>query len=346
MKKTLFIGIDFSKKTFDVSVIHHNNLQSADYQMFENSKEGCVSLLEWVKTLTVAPCGEWLFCGEHTGLYSICLSEFLVQKGLFLWLENPLQIKRSCGIKRDKNDRADSREIALYACRFSDKARAYQLPAKALKSLELLLSYRERLVGNKQVLLVSATEIKRVMQHDPTAGFIYEESKRDIAHINRQIKEVEKRMLEQIECDEQLHENYRLVSSVKGVALINAVAILIVTQNFTRFDNSRQFACYAGMAPFGKQSGTSINCKPQVSSLANKKIKVLLTQAARCAINHDANIKEYYARKLAEGKDSRLIINNIRSKMIHRIFAIVRNRQPYRVDYVNETDKAQNGLTA
>ena len=52
MEKKLFIGIDFSKKTFDVSVIHRDNLQFEDYQQFENSKNGYISLLEWLKTLS------------------------------------------------------------------------------------------------------------------------------------------------------------------------------------------------------------------------------------------------------------------------------------------------------
>ncbi len=153
MQKSLFIGIDFSKKTFDVSVIHPNNLQTVDYQQFENSKEGCISLIKWIKTITDYPREQWLFCGEHTGLYSICLSEYLVKQDLYLWLENPLQIKQSSGIKRDKSDQVDSREIAFYAYRFQDRARVYQLPDKSLKSLELLLSYRERLLINKHHFL-------------------------------------------------------------------------------------------------------------------------------------------------------------------------------------------------
>ena len=339
MDKKLFIGIDFSKKTFDVSVIHHSDLQKVDYQQFENSKAGCTALLKWVKLLPKEPCRDWLFCGEHTGLYSLCLSEFLIRKDLFLWLENPLQIKQSSGIKRDKNDKADSKDIALYACRFQDKARVFQLPDKALKSLELLLSFRERLVSNKQVLLVSAAEIRRVMQRNTTARSIYEQSQKNIERIHKEIKEVEKRMLEQIQTDEQLSENHELVSSVKGIGLINTVAILVATQNFTRFENSRQFACYAGMAPFGKQSGTSINSKPKVSHLANKKIKALLTQAAKAAIIHDPNIRRYYERKRAEGKDIWLITNNIRNKMIHRIFALVRNKQLYQMDNRSPLDK-------
>jgi transposase len=338
-KKTLFIGIDFSPKTFDVSILHLDNLQRVDYRQFENSKEGCTSLLKWVKVQSKSPGSDWLFCGEHTGLYSLCLCEFLIKKGLFIWLENPLQIKLSSGIKREKNDKADSRDMALYAYRYQDKARAYQLPDKALKSLELLFSFRERLKKNKQALLVSAAEIRRVIDRDATTRFIYEQSQKDIERINKEIKEVEKRMLEQIDSNEELKENYKLVSSVKGIALLNTVAILVATQNFTRFENSRQFACYAGMAPFGKQSGTSINGKPHVSKLANKKIKTLLSQAAKCAINYDKNIRTYYQRKLAEGKDEWLITNNIKNKMIHRIFAVVQSRELYQVDYRNHLSK-------
>jgi transposase len=325
----------------DVSVLHPNNLQSSDYKQFENSKEGCSALLKRVRSLTEKPSSDWLFCGEHTGLYSLFLSEFLIKKGLYIWLENPLEIKQSSGVRREKNDKADSRDIALYAFRFQDRAKRYILPDRALKSLELLLSFRERLVGNKQVLLVSAAEIRRVLTRDATARFIYEQSQKDIERINKEIKEVEKRMLEQIRSSEKLQENYELVSSIKGVALINTVAILIATQNFTRFANSRQFACYAGLAPFGKQSGSSIHTKPRVSRLADKKLKVLLTQAAMCAIRHDPNIRQYYERKLAQGKDKWLITNNVKNKMIHRIFAVVRNKQLYQVDYGNPLSKSK-----
>ena len=208
-----------------------------------------------------------------------------------------------------------------------------------LKSLELLLSFRERLVSNKQTLLVSAAEIRRVIETQPPDRFIYEQSQKDIERINKEIKEVEKRMLEQIAGDECLQENYELISFIKGVALINTVAILVATQNFTRFENSRQFACYAGMAPFGKQSRTSINTKPRVSRLADKRIKTLLTQAVKCAIVHNQNIKRYYEWKLAEEKNKWLATNNIRNKIIHRIFAIVRNKQKYQIDYRNPLQK-------
>ncbi|MDR0582150.1 MAG: IS110 family transposase [Prevotellaceae bacterium] len=80
---------------------------------------------------------------------------------------------------------------------------------------------------------------------------------------------------------------------MKGIALINTVMLLVSTQNFTGFSTSRQFCCYAGLAPFGSQSGTSIKTAPHVSHIADKKIKVLLTQAARSAIRFDPDIRGY-----------------------------------------------------
>ena len=59
-------------------------------------------------------------------------------------------------------------------------------------------------------------------------------------------------MLEQIASDERLQENYELVSSIKDATLINTVAVLVAAQNFSRFENSWQSACYVGITPFGK----------------------------------------------------------------------------------------------
>jgi transposase len=157
--------------------------------------------------------------------------------------------------------------------------------------------------------------------------------------INREIKDIEAKMMELIKSSDSMNENYKPVTSVKGIAMINTVAIPVATQNFTRFANSRQFACYAGLAPFGSQSGTSINVAPHVSHPADKKIKVLLTRAALCAIRHDTDIGRYYRRKMAEGKQEWLIVNNVRNKLIHRIFAIVRTGIFYQVDFKKTLDK-------
>ena len=51
--------------------------------------------------------------------------------------------------------------------------------------------------------------------------------------------------------------------------------------------------------------------------------------AALAAINHDPNIKTYFERKVEEGKNKMLIVNNVRNKLVHRVCAVIKRQKPY-----------------
>lgn len=333
--KNLFIGIDFSKKKFDASLFEANSPQEKKHELFENNDSGFKSLLDWVKSNSSVDSSEWLFCGEHTGLYSLSLSLFLVKKHLFMWLENPMQIKKSTGIKRAKTDEIDSADIALYAYRFQDKAQRFTPAGKTMSDLKLLFAYRERLIHMKVGLLVSAKEIRQVMKRDATARFIYEDSRGEVLRLNKKIGKIEEMMKLKINEDEQVKQNYDLATSVKGIGMVNAIAFIVTTDNFTRFESARQYACYCGVVPFEKSSGTSIKGGKHVSRIANIRIKTYLTQAARSAVLYDEQLKEYYDRKLKQGKKDQVIINNVRNKLLQRVFAVIKKGKTFEKDYRN-----------
>jgi transposase len=332
-KKLLFIGIDFSKSKFDVSALESVEQDAVAQATFDNTKEGFEALLKWVSKQSKIGCENWLFCGEHTGLYSRSLAVFLARKQLFVWLENPLQIKQSTGIKRIKTDRADSLVIATYACRFCDRATAYRLANNALESLQILHTYRARLVKEKVLLKVPATELRRVINRDSVSRFIYEESQRKVKNIEKEIEKVETLMHKTI-MESELRENYLLTLSVKGIGIITATCLIVHTDNFAAFENARQLACYCGCAPFPNESGT-INKGTHISHLANKYLKTLLTSCALSAIKHDKELSAYYHRKIAEGKNKYTVINNVRNKLLQIVFAVVKHKIPYRENYLN-----------
>lgn len=334
--KNLFIGIDFSKKTFDASFFEREKKGEIFYSRFENTKEGFKAFTKWISMNTIVSRDQWLFCGEHTGLYSLELSAFLLKQNLFVWLENPLQIKLSSGIKREKTDKVDSLGIAHYAYRFQDKAMLYKLPDKIFTSLQNLLSFRGRLIKNRHELLVAAKETRRILNRDKTARYIYEQSMLEISRLSKKIKAVEEQMLLLLDDTEELRANYERITSIKGIGMINALMILIYTENFTRFTDCRKFACYVGVVPFEKSSGTSLSRGKRISRLANAQIKTLLTQAAKCAVVHNPKLKCYYQRKLAEGKSMKVAINNVRNKLLQLIFTLVRKRQTYINEYDNQ----------
>ena len=335
MKKKVFIGIDFSKLTIDVSVLEIWNPEKMTHSQFENNSKGFKKMLKWIKQITREPEPTWLFCGEHTGIYVINLVSFLKGKSITIWLESALRIKGSQGLCRGKDDKTDSKRIAMYAYRFRDRAKEYILPLPVITNLQDLMAYRERLKNMRHALKVSSKELGKAKSLDPIAGYIYEGSLENIKSINKQIKEIEQKILSLIKGHEELKKNYQIITSIKGIAFVNAVTIIIATNNFNWFDDARQFACHSGSAPFKHQTGTSVKHGDKVSHLANKKIKKYLTLAASSAMQYNAQFKAYYQRKAAEGKEHFLIINNIRNKLIHLIFALIRTGNKYEENYCN-----------
>ena len=337
MKKKLFIGIDFSKSKFDATILEKVEQTSYVQEKFTNDEEGCKALLKWVGEQSSIKRSDWLFCGEQTGLYSRGLSHFLYGKRLSMWLDNPLQIKKCSGIKRGHDDRIDSHNIAQYAIRYIDKYVAWKPASKEVETLQLLHSYRDRLVRVKVSLSNAATEIRRAISRGKTSRFVFEDSNVEIRHLEKKIDSIEAQMTRTV-MQSEMRENYELVCSVKGVGPITAIALLVHTNNFTSFENVRQLSTYCGCAPFPDSSGT-VDRGNRISKLANKELKVLLTSCARSAVVHDKVLSAYYDRKIAEGKKDRVVINNVRNKLLHRIFAVVHSKIPYSADYINPLEK-------
>lgn len=148
MKSSLFIGIDISKATLDVSVLSPADTNTLSYAQFLKNTKGFTQLLKWLKQNSEGmPVNTWRICMENTGISSLERNCFLHKKGIWQCLENALQIKRSMGVLRGKSDKADSGTIALYAYRFQDKLKPYVLPDKTLLRLRALFAQRERLVS-------------------------------------------------------------------------------------------------------------------------------------------------------------------------------------------------------
>ncbi len=136
-------------------------------------------------------------------------------------------------------------------------------------------------------------------------------------------------MLDVISSDESIKSNYELLLTIKGVGMINALAAIIATGNFTRFQTARQYAKFCCVAPLSCRSGTSVRNGDHVSKAGHNDIKATLTEAARSAIQHDAQLKQYYERKRAQGKSHGCVMNAVKFKIICRMFAVIQRQTPY-----------------
>lgn len=331
--KKLFIGIDFSKEKLDATIIlacGMKEIGSRQYGSFPNDTKNYRKFLKWVKTNAwdTSP-EEWLFCGEDTGSCSIVLSKWLYGRGYDIWIENAYAIKHSSGIQRVKNDKADSGVIAEYAWRHQDKSIIFEPLSESLSGLREVFLYRHKLVQQKVAMEIRKKD-KSNAGKSKVLSFINRKSKHLISEINKSIVECDKMIDAIIESDQELKENYTLITSIKGVARQNAACIIIYTNNFKKFNcDPRKIACYYGVAPFSKQSGTSINTPARTSHFANKLIKSLLGQAAHIAKLFNPEIKEYYQRLISKGKKPQVALNNVKNKLIRIMVALVRKKMPY-----------------
>jgi transposase len=331
MRSSLFIGIDISKATLDVSIFAPAVMTAVHYQQFANGVKGFAQLVKWVKQQTNnLPQEHWRVCMENTGQYSLELNCFLHERGIWQCVENALQIKRSMGVMRGKNDKTDSKTIVLYAYRFSDKLKQYILPGKILQRLRALFAQRERLVDMHRQLQLGVQSLKGYAKE--LVSDIAGQNEVLLKNIAVQIKVVDKELKECLK-DEAVQKKAKLIQSVPGVGLQTAVYLLIVSRGMQSFDSPRQFACYSGCAPFEHSSGVSVRGKTKVHFIANRKMKSLLHMAAMNAITFNEELKTYYKRKIEEGKNPMSVLNAVRFKLICRIFSVVRREEEYQKEY-------------
>lgn len=321
MKFTWFTGIDVSKATLDVAFCHKENPDQFIHQQFANTTAGFKQLLTWLKKQKV-DLTQNFFCMEHTGHYTLALCCFLQEQKLAYTLVSPLHLKKSLGITRGKNDQVDAQRIAQFACLHQRTLKPMQLPSACLLKLKNLMAFRERLTKTKVSLKQTLADLKDTGKLVDNS-FIIKQSEKQLKLVEDQIKHTDKQMEVTLQEDEQIQNHFRLITSVVGIGMVTAIAFLIYTQDFTAFDNGRQFACYAGVAPFEYSSGSSIRGKTKTSPLANRKMKALLSNCASAAVQHDPELKAYYQRKLKQGKAKMSVLNAVRAKLINRVFATV-----------------------
>lgn len=320
-----FIGIDVSKETLDFSLVVRGEKQF--HIQTTNNKKGIMQVVKQLKQ-SYAILSETVFCMEHTGLYNEHLLNTLSSIKANIWLESSLHIKQSSGLQRGKNDKVDSLRIALFAYKNREEAKLWEAPRQAITQLKHLTTLRNRLMRAISQLQVPLKENKSFMPKDLAAKLSLH-SKASLKGLKADLMKINDSILAIIKEDERLNHLFSIVTSVDGIGPVTATQILISTNEFKNFHFAKQFACYAGVAPFEHSSGSSVRGRTRVSNMANKTLKKLLFLASLSASQIKGEMNDYYVRKVNQGKNKMSVLNAIRNKLILRIFACVKNNRPY-----------------
>ena len=159
-EKTI-IGIDVSKKTFDLAMGINTQGASITKACFANNLKGYDKMKSWLTERGVT-FETTLFCMENTGLYHRLLASFLLSKKAIVWVETPVEIKWSMGIQRGKSDPVDAGRIYNYAFRNQDKINHYEEKDENLQQIADYMALRERLQSCIKTLRLPVKELRSV----------------------------------------------------------------------------------------------------------------------------------------------------------------------------------------
>lgn len=322
----VFIGIDASKDVLDYAF--HFNGKLEYFGSYGNTNKQIKKVFaRLAEHMGSADFSTWIVCFENTGVYSKRLLRVMLEFEIACVEQDPKAIKYYFSQARGKTDKWDACRIAQYVYERHQDLDLTVQTNKQIEQLKHLHSYRSSIVDTKRKLQNTMSEKADFIDAEILCGTkiindqLIENLNTSIAELDRQIQVI-------ISSEAEIEKNYKLATSVIGIGAVNATAFIIFTENFKTITDPRKFAAYAGIAPFPNQSGKRKGAS-HVSKKANIPLKALISNGVQSAINHDPQIKAYKNRLEQQGKPPGVIYNNIKNKLVHRVFSVIKRGTPY-----------------
>ena len=311
----VYVGIDVSKSTF---VVAYSSAKTSKTATFKNTTKG---IYEFIKTISVS---EHHCVLEATGNYSALLVYMLSESGFIVSLENPLKIKSFSRVMLSvvKTDEIDARLIALYGEKMQPAP--YRLRSKTI----LVLKQKRTVLRQLKKQLVATRNLKGSMEVLPIFDSKCKKTiEKTIEFLEKQIKNMEEELasLAQNEFKKQMD----LLTSIKGIGVTLATALIITTGGFTYFDNAKQLTRFLGLSPTYQQSGTSVNIKGHINRNGDPTLRSQLYVAAFSSLRCNAECKACFDRLRSNGKPGKVALIAVANKLVRQAFAVVTQEKSY-----------------
>lgn len=317
---TNYTGVDISKSFFDVAI---PQLGKYRHYKFNNDTRGFKALLE------VLPINSHVIM-EASGPYYLQLACYLTGHGIPVSVINPLVIRRFCQMRmsRSKTDKKDAMMIAEYGK--TEKPGLWKVPEQhvvTLQQMEALLSNlnKERTALSNQL----ESFIHSGMLDKQLKTIVIEELERK----DSLIKKITKAMA--LIAEQHYTEMLSNLESIPGMGRKTAMALIVLSGGFDRFDDYRKLSSYIGICPRLFESGTSVKGKARICKMGMSRIRAMLYICSWSAKRCNKACKELYERLIAKGKAKKLALIAVANKLLKQAFSIATQKTKYNENYSN-----------
>ncbi|MNZ76683.1 Transposase IS116/IS110/IS902 family protein [compost metagenome] len=127
-------------------------------------------------------------------------------------------------------------------------------------------------------------------------------------------------------------EEYDLIQSIPGIGHKIAATILSEIGEVDRFDHPKKLVAFAGIDPSVFTSGKFTATRNRITKRGSRQLRYALVLAVQCGLIRSRNtrIKEFYDRKRAEGKPHKVALVACANKLVHWLYAILKNKKMFR----------------
>jgi transposase len=320
--ETNYTGIDISKLFFDVAIPLADKY---GHYKFSNDEAGFKALLK------VLP-QEVHIVMEASGPYYLRLACFLTGHQIAVSVVNPLVVRRFSQMRmsRTKTDKKDALMIAEYGK--TEKPAVWKAPEQHV----IQLQQREAVLSN---LMKERTALLNQLESFSCSGMLDKGLKKTlikalgykedlIAQLNKEMEELASR---------HYAEMLQHLESIPGMGKKTAMALIVLSGGFERFDDYRKLSSYIGICPRLFESGTSVKSKARICKMGMSRIRTLLYICAWSAKRCNKACKELYERLVAKGKAKKLALIAVANKLLKQAFAIATQKTKYNENYSNTT---------
>jgi transposase len=329
---TLFVGIDIAMESASVAFLEAADKAETIFDIKQTQK----SVEQLIKRLraTKHPPDQTLVVIEATGNYWWQISLALHEAKYCVSVINPARAHYFARalLKRAKTDHIDALTLAQLAEAL--KPKLWTPPPEVHSKLHQRLAEREDLAKNRTQVLNRL----HALRHHPRAEEAVTRRQQELADfLQRQIAEIDKEIGSILAENDEWNQAAKRLLSIKGIGVLSAAWLLVVTNNFTSCESADQLISYAGLAPRVRESGSSLNKRRYIGHAGSNQLRKTFYMAALNATQFNPIIKRFYDRLRERGKPFKVANCACSRKLLTICWAVATKKTEFDPEY-QQTD--------
>lgn len=355
----LYIGIDAHKESHLALACNRFEERLALWQVTNNPK----GIKEFIKEVEILAHQKksltTIFGIENSRGNGELLTQYLLNQNNIVYEVNPVRThqNRKMTIFRDKSDIKDAEKIIIELTR-----KLEELPLLTRQSEDTLYTainqfslYRDELIKERTAIKNQLHNLfhrdnpdyqkkfktvfaKKALKYWQTRAKREEKTNQNILAssratiMNLKIKRLKQLKQEIKDIEEKLKplilQTGQKLESLKGIDTITAAKIIGESRDISRFKGPDRYVKYAGIAP--KESSSGKRIKFRKSKSGNRRLHQTIYFIALNQIRINPQVKEYFLRKVSEGKSRKQAITNVMRRIAVIIYGMLRTQGSYR----------------